>query len=99
MKRLSSRQLQCGYLLEIPILVVVVVGVMSIIIPKLPPLGQKILICIATVHILFGLYYMIVIPGWMPGDKGRLKPPWNLLAFLLLAAVIVAGVVMFVLGQ
>jgi hypothetical protein len=76
----------------------VVLIVMSILIPKLPPWGQRILLCIAAVPILFGLYYMIVIPGWMPGDKGRLKPPWNLLVFLLLAAVIVAGVVMFVLG-
>lgn len=99
MNSLSSRRLQRGYLLEIPILLMVVGVVMSILIPNLPPLGQKILISIAAAPILFGLYYMIVIPGWMPGDDGRLKWPWNLLVFLLLAAAIVVGVVMFVLGS
>jgi len=92
-----SSQNQRGYLLEIPILFVILIVVVSIILPRLQPLGQKILICIAAVPILFMLYYMIVIPGWMPGDKTRLKPPWNLLVFMLVAIVIVTVVVMVVL--
>lgn len=99
MIKLSSRQLQRGYLLEVPILIMVVFIVLAVLVPNLPPLGQKILLCIAAVPILFGLFYMIVIPGWMPSNKGRLKPPWNLLLFLLLAAGIVAGVALFVFGQ
>lgn len=98
MNNLSSRQLQRGYLLEIPILLVVVVVVLSTLLPNLPPWGQKILIGIAAVPILFALFYMIVIPGWTPGYGGRLKWPWNWLVFLLLAVPIAAVVVMFILG-
>lgn len=92
MNKPSSSQRQRGYLLEIPILFVVVVIVMSIIIPKLPPLGQKIAFAIAAIPILFFLFYMIVIPGWTPGYEGRLKWPWNWLVFLLVAIPIVAVV-------
>ena len=92
MNKPSSSQRQRGYLLEIPILFVVVVIVMSVVIPKLPPLGQKIAFAIAAVLILFFLFYMIVIPGWTPGYEGRLKWPWNWVVFLLVAIPIVAAV-------
>lgn len=95
----SLRQFQRGYLLEIPILFMVVIVVLSIILPNLPPLGQKIAIAIAAVPILFALFYMIVIPGWMPGDKGRLRPPWNWVVFLPVAAAIITVVVAFALAE
>lgn len=94
MDKLSSRQLQRGYLLEIPILFAGVVIVMSIIIPKLPPLGQKIAFVIAAILILFFLFYMIVIPGWTPCYEGRLKWPWNWVVFLLVAIPIISVVVL-----
>lgn len=93
---LTKRSSQRGYLLEIPILLVMVIVVASIILPKLPPLGQKILIALAAIPILFFLYYMIVIPGWMPTDTTRLKRPWNLVVFLLLAIPIVVIAVLIV---
>jgi hypothetical protein len=99
LKNLSPRRKQCGYLLEIPILFVVVLLVVSVLLPRLSPLGQKILIIIAAIPILFALFYMIVVPGWMPSDKGRLRPPWNWLVFLLIAIPIIAVVVMIVLGS
>ena len=99
MNRLSSRQLQRGYLLEIPILFILVVVILSVLLPNLPPWGQKIAIAIAAVPILFFLFYMIVIPGWMPSDKGRLKWPWNWLVFLLVAIPIIAVVVLIVVGK
>ncbi len=96
MNKLSSRQR--GYLLEIPILLVVSVVILSVILPNLPPLGQKILIGIVAVPVLFFLYYMIVVPGWMPGDKARLRPPWNMVLFLIVAAAVVGVVVAFAVG-
>ncbi len=66
---------------------------MVILIPYLSLLGRKIVVSIAAVPILFALFYMIVIPGWMPADRSRLKWPWNWLVFLLLAIVIVIAVV------
>ncbi|MFY9314102.1 MAG: hypothetical protein WAO95_00925 [Burkholderiales bacterium] len=98
MSERHSRRLQRGYLLEIPILLVVVAMGTSFLFPHLSPVGRKILIAIAAFPVLFCLYYMIVIPGWQPSSRGRLKPPWSMLAFLLLAAMIVVGVVSFVLG-
>lgn len=89
---------QSGYLLEVPILLVLVVLGATFLFPQMSPVGRKILVAIAALPILFCLHYMIVTPGWQPDTRGRLRPPWNLMAFLLVAAVIVAGVVMFVLG-
>lgn len=99
MNSLPSRLRQRGYLLEVPILIMVVFLVLAVLIPNLSPIGRKIALALAAIPILFGLYYMIVIPGWMPGDKSRLKPPWNLLAFLFVAALIVTVVVMVVIGN
>lgn len=95
--RFSSCRRQLGYLIEIPILLMIIGIVLSVLVPNVSPTGQKILTGIAAIPVLFGLYYMIVIPGWMPGNKGRLKPPWNVLVFLLVAAPIIAGIAMFLL--
>jgi membrane protease YdiL (CAAX protease family) len=98
MNNLSSRKFQRGYLLEIPILLVVVIVVLAVLLPNLRPGGQKFLIAIASVPILFALFYMIVTPGWTPSNKARLRPPWNWLVFLLVAIPIVAVLVMIFLG-
>ncbi len=73
--------------------------VVALLFPHLSLVGRKILISIAALPVLFCLFYMIVIPGWTLNHSGRLKPPWSLLAFLLLAALIATGVVMFVVGH
>ncbi len=96
MNKFSIGKNQCGYLLEIPILFVLLILGLSVVLPNLTPLAQKITICVATAPLLFVLYYMIVIPGWMPSDKHRLKPPWNLLVFLLVAIIIIFFVIMIV---
>lgn len=93
-----SRDRQHGYLLEIPLLFVAIVVILSIVLPMLPPLGQKILVALAAVPILFALFYMIVIPGWTPDTSGRLKWPWNWVVFLLVAIPIVIIVVAFILA-
>ncbi len=98
MNGLSTRHRQRGYLLEIPLLFAAIVVILSIVLPMLPPLGQKILVALAAVPILFALFYMIVIPGWSPDTSGRLKWPWNWVAFLLVAIPIVLIVVAFILA-
>jgi len=95
----SSRRNQSGYLMEVPILMVVALVILSVLFPALPPTGRKILVAVVAAAITLGLYYMIVIPGWMPGDKGRLRPPWNLLAFLVVAGVIAAATVAILFGM
>jgi len=96
-KAVSLRRRQQGYLFEIPLLLVVVGVVLAILLPNLSALGQRILSVIAVPIVLFCLYYMIVVPGWTPDDTGRLKPPWSLLLFLLIAVPIIAALVMFLL--
>jgi len=98
MNMLPSRRHQRGYLMEIPILFVIIVIVLSVLLPELSRTGQKIAVGIAAIPILFALFYMIVIPGWTPGNEGRLKWPWNWLVFLLIATPIAAVVVLFILS-
>jgi len=98
MNMLSLRRFQRGYLLEIPVLFVIIVIVLSALLPELSRTGQKIVMGVAAIPILFALFYMIVIPGWTPGNEGRLKWPWNWLIFLLIAAPIAAVVVLFILS-
>ena len=93
------RKFQRGYLFEVPLLIVAALVIFSVLFPALPPIGQKVLICLVAAVIIFGLYYMVVVPGWMPGDKARLSPPWNMLAFLVLATMIVALTVAILMGM
>lgn len=98
MKPASLRNRQTGYLIEIPLLLAAIGIVSSILLPKLPLFGQKIVIGIAVVPVLLGLFYMIVMPGWTPNSNGRLQPPWTWLVFLLLAALIVGVATAFILA-
>lgn len=95
MRMLSSRRCQRGYLLEVPVLFAVTLIVLVLVLPSLSPPGQKVAVAIAAALSVFFLYYMIVIPGWRPGGKGRLGRPWNWVAFLLVAGAIVTGAVAF----
>lgn len=92
----SLRRLQRGYMIEIPLLVVAALIIFSILLPALPPLGQKVLVALVAAIVVFGLYYMIVVPGWMPGDKSRLRPPWNWLVFGV-AAILVGTITVAIL--
>ena len=94
----SPRRLQYGYLLEIPIMLMVGGAVVATLFFHLPPVGQKVLVCGMALPLLCCLYYVIVAPGWMV-DNAHLKPTLRLLAFLLLTAMIGTGVSIFVLGE
>lgn len=94
----SPRRLQYGYLLEIPIMLMVGGAVVATLFFHLPPVGQKVLVCGMALPLLCCLYYVIVAPGWM-ADNDHLKPTLRLLAFLLLTAMIGTGVSIIVLGE
>ena len=95
--RRSLRRFQRGYLLEIPILLFILVLVLSILIPRLSFNGQKVLLGLAAVPILFCLFYIIVAPGWVPQTSGRVGRGFRVALFLGCAAAIVAGVASFLL--
>lgn len=99
MEDLSSRRRQAGYLLEVPLILAATVIVVSIVLPMLPPLGQKILLALAAIPVLFALFYMIVIPGWQPDTSGRLRWPWNWVVFLLIAGLILSALLAMLFGS
>ena len=94
---LSARQSQRGYLLEIPLMLIILVLALAILTPRLPLIGQKILIGVAVIPIVFLLFYMIVTPGWAPGNSGRVRRVCRVVVFVGCAAAIVAGASGFIL--
>jgi hypothetical protein len=92
----SPRQSQRGYLLEIPIILFVLLIALSLLMPRLSLIGQKIAIGIAAIPILFCLFYMIVAPGWVPGTRRRVGLIVRMTLFLGCAAAIVTGVGAFI---
>ena len=94
---MSAAQFQRGYLVEIPIILFRLMVVLAIVMPRLPLAGQKALIGIAAVPIVFCLFYMIVAPGWMPGESVARRHIWRIALFLGCAAVVVLGAGSFIL--
>jgi hypothetical protein len=92
----SPPQLQRGYLLEIPLMLLVVVIALAVVMPRLSLIGQKIAIVIAAIPVLFCLFYMIVAPGWVPGTPRRAGLILRLTLFLGCTAAIVVGVGAFI---
>lgn len=86
-----------GYLLEVPLIVMVVTVLLAVLLPKLPLWGAKILAGVGALLLTACFYYMIVTPGWQPGSR-PLPFPWNILAFLCTAAVILGAATLFILS-
>ena len=87
---MKGKRGQAGYLLEVPIIVMVVGVGLAVLVPNLPPLGQKIAVGLGALILIACAYYMIVIPGWQPGAR-RLRAPWNLVVFSVVAALLAFG--------
>lgn len=81
---------QAGYLLEVPIIVMAVGVGLAVLVPNLPPLGQKVAVILGALILSACAYYMIVIPGWQPGAT-RLRAPWNMIVFVVVAAILAFG--------
>ena len=81
-----------GYLLEIPILFVVVLATVVLLLPVLPPFWRKVLVVVAAAPVLYCLHYMIVAPGWSPHRDNRLPEVMRWLGFAIAVAVVVAAV-------
>ena len=87
---------QSGYMIEIPIIVAIVGWLLALILPKLPPVGQKVAAVLGAIIFIAGAYYMIVVPGWQPGAS-RLRWPWNVIVFIPIALVVAFLAIAFVL--
>lgn len=92
---MSPLRPQRGYLMEVPLLLAVVAIVVAVLLPRLPPMGQKVLFTLAAVPVLLCLYYMIVTPGWQPGERIAAGAWVRWGGFALAATGVIAGVVIF----
>jgi hypothetical protein len=79
---------QSGYLLEIPIIMLAVGMLLTFLLPVLPDIIRKIVVIISALVWIAGSYYMIVTPGWQPGNNSRLRYPWSLVVFIIFAALL-----------
>lgn len=94
---MSYKNKQSGYLLEVPLIMMAVVLLLAILLPILPKIVGKIILVIAALVWISGIYYIIVIPGWQPGNSSRLRYPWSLMVFIALAALLVFVTALYVL--
>jgi hypothetical protein len=84
---MNLRKNQMGYMYEIPLIVAAVAIFLITILPKLlkyAVFGKMILVTGALI-ITAGLYYMIVTPGWQPSKTKRLRWPYNIIVFGIIA--------------
>lgn len=95
---MNSKRSQSGYLMEIPLIMAAVSVLLAIAIPNLPSALGKGLLVVGTLVWIGGLYYMIVIPGWQPGNRSSLRRVWKLSLFLVLAGLLSFAVGAYVLG-
>jgi hypothetical protein len=79
---------QSGFLLEIPLLMMLAGVLMAVLLPHLPAVPGKILVGVGAMAFTAGCYYLLIIPGWRPDAASRPRRPWNWIVFLALAAAI-----------
>lgn len=85
---------QAGYLMEIPLIMVLVGVVLAILVPVLPSVPGKIVMVAGGLVWIVGSFYMWVIPGWLPGESHRMNRNLRLagwLATTLIIAVVVGS--------
>lgn len=92
---MSDLRKQMGYLLEIPIILVVIGVALAILLPNLPVLAGKVVVIVIAILFSIGLYYIMMVPGWMPTNKERRYRPYGLYAFTVL--IILASALAYVL--
>jgi len=73
---------------EIPLIMGAVGILLAIMVPKLPGMAGKVLVVVGALVWIVGFYYLIVVPGWQPGNSSRFHRPWNLIVFLGIAVTL-----------
>jgi hypothetical protein len=95
----SIRRRQRGYLLELPVLLMILLVGAAMLLPRLTPAAGKVLVGMVALPVLVLLYIMIVRPGWQPGGSGVRTVRGRIALFVCLAAALVAGVLLFALAS
>jgi hypothetical protein len=82
------RRKQSGYLYGVPVALALIGVALAIIVPLVPPVAAKVVLIAGAVIAIGALYYMIVVPGWLPEQPTRTGRVARLVKFLVLAALI-----------
>jgi len=88
---------ESGYLMEIPLLLAAVGALLVILLPMVPAFVGKVLVVIAALIGLAGLYYMFSVPGWLPGQGAHSCGLLGKVAAVAAALAIVAMAIRYIL--
>lgn len=88
---------QRGYLLEIPLILIVTGILLAILIPILPKVATQLLVIIGTIIFISGFYYIIVIPGWQP-SASQLGRIGKLTIFVIISLLIILFTTLFLIS-
>lgn len=88
---------QRGYLLEIPLIIMITGILLAILMPILPKIATKILAVIGAIIFIAGFYYIIVIPGWQP-NASQLGRIGKLIIFSIISLLIILFTVLFLIS-
>jgi hypothetical protein len=89
---------QAGYLYEVPLIVMATIALLAIILPHLPVSAKKVVVIASGIVVAAGLYYVLVIPGWQ-GNARRLRRPWSVILFVIIALLIALGIANYVIDE
>ena len=84
---------QAGYLMEIPLIMALVGVALTILVPVLPGVPGKIAMVAGGLVWIVGSFYLLVIPGWLPGDSHRMNRNLRIAGWLAIALTITVVVV------
>ena len=84
-------------MLEVPLLLMVAGIILAILLPKLPPMGGKVLVAAVGLVVIVGLYYLMVVPGWQPGEHALRSRRYIFIRFGLAAVLVVSAVIGYIL--
>ncbi len=79
---------QAGYLMEIPLIMILVGVVLAILTPVLPSILGKIAMVSGGLVWIIGSFYMLVVPGWLPGNAHRMNRNLRLAGWLTTSSII-----------
>jgi hypothetical protein len=82
--------------MEIPLLLAAISALLVIVLPMVPTFVGKVLVIIAALIGLAGLYYMFSVPGWLPGQGAHACPVLGKVAAVAAALAIVAMAILYV---
>jgi hypothetical protein len=90
---------QRGYLYEIPLVLLALFLALALILPRLSVFGQKVLLGVTLVPILYCLFYLIVRPGRTATSRQGGHAYGRIAFFLACAIAAVVFVAVFILRQ